>query len=121
MDHIFTLWAIIEEARHKSEKVYCCFVDFRKVFDSVPRVALFERLREIGISEMLRIAIMRLYERVTSRLRTTEGFSIPIQSNIGLKQGYPLSPTLFGLYIDELEDFLVNSSQLGMGAICIRF
>ena len=42
MDHVFTLRAIIEEARHRSQKVYCCFVDFRKAFDYVPRLALFQ-------------------------------------------------------------------------------
>ncbi len=115
MDHSFTLWAIIEKARHKSEKVYCCFVDFRKAFDSIPRVALLERLREIGISEMLRIGIMRLYETVVGRFWTPEGFSDPIHSTIGVKQGCPLSPTLFGLYIDELEDFLLKSSLPGDG------
>ena len=41
IDHIFTLWAMIEEARHRSSKVYCCFVDFWKAFDSVPREDLF--------------------------------------------------------------------------------
>jgi hypothetical protein len=35
IDHIFTLRAIIEEARHRSSKVYTCFVDFRKAFDTV--------------------------------------------------------------------------------------
>ena len=35
IDHIFTLQAVIEEARHRSLKFYCCFVDFRKAFDSV--------------------------------------------------------------------------------------
>jgi hypothetical protein len=29
--------AIIEEAQHHSSKVYCCFVDFQKAFDSIPR------------------------------------------------------------------------------------
>ena len=85
MDHIFTLWTIIEEARHISEIFYCCFVDFWKAFDSVPRVALFERLREIGISEMLRIAIMRLYETVVGRFWTLDGFLDPIHSTIGVK------------------------------------
>ena len=47
---------------------------------------------------------------MTGRLRTPKGFSVPIQSTIRVKQGCPLSP-LFGLYIDELEDFLANSSQ----------
>jgi hypothetical protein len=40
-DHIFTLSAIIEEARYCSSKVYCCFVDFWKAFDIVPLEALF--------------------------------------------------------------------------------
>ena len=78
-------------------------------------MALFERLREIGISVMLRIAIMRLYETVVGKFRTPDGFSDPIHSTIRVKQGCPLSPTLFGLYIDELEDFLLKSSVLGDG------
>jgi hypothetical protein len=41
IDHIFTLRAIIEETRHRSSKVYACFVDFRKAFDTVMREALF--------------------------------------------------------------------------------
>lgn len=32
------------------------------VFDSIPRVAPFQRLRDIGILEILLMAIMRLYE-----------------------------------------------------------
>ena len=64
---------------------------------------------------MLQTTILRLYEKVIGRLRTPEGFSDPIQSTIGVKQGCPLSPTLFGLYIDELEDFLMKSSQPGDG------
>ena len=38
-----------------------------------------------------------------------------IQSTIGVKQGCPLSPTLFGIYIDELEAFLYDCSLLGDG------
>lgn len=44
MDHIFTLRAIIEEAKHRSSKIYCCFVDFHKAFDTVPRHLLIEKL-----------------------------------------------------------------------------
>lgn len=110
MDHILTLRAIIKEAHHCSTKFYYFFMDFCKDFDTVPWVSLFQRLRDIRISEILLISIMRLYESVTSRFRMPEGFSVPIVSIIGVKQGFPLSPTLFGIYIDELETFLRDSS-----------
>ncbi|KAH9293842.1 hypothetical protein KI387_040956, partial [Taxus chinensis] len=88
-----------------------------KAFDSVPREALFRRLRDIGISETLLTAIMRLYEEVLGRLRTSVGLSDFIRSTIGVKQGCPLSPTLFGIYIDELEDFLRDHIQEGDGCL----
>jgi hypothetical protein len=106
IDHIFTLQAIIEEERHRSSKVYSCFVDFRKAFDSVSREAPFQRLRDIGISTTLLTTIMHLYESILGRLRTAHGMSDFIQSTIGVKQDFPPSPTLFGIYIDELETFL---------------
>jgi hypothetical protein len=60
IDHILTLKAIIEEAQHRSSKAYCCFVDFQKAFDFIPREALFQRLTDIDISDTILSAIMRL-------------------------------------------------------------
>jgi hypothetical protein len=37
-------------------------------------------------------------------------------SNIGAKQGCPLSPTLVGLYIDELE---TNLKEINMVSLCL--
>jgi hypothetical protein len=84
-NHIFNLRAIIEEAHHRFLKVYYCFVDFQKAFDSVSREALFQRLKDIAISRTLLTAIMRLYESVLSRLRTAHGISYFIKSTIKVK------------------------------------
>jgi hypothetical protein len=77
------------------------------------RDALFLRLRDIGISETLLVAIMRLYESVLGQLRMAHGLFDFIQSTIGAKQGCPLSSTLFGIYIDELESYLHEHIQEG--------
>ena len=53
-------------------------------------------------------AIYALYERVTGRVRCPSGLSEAIASTIGVKQGCPLSPTLFGLYIGEISDYILR-------------
>jgi hypothetical protein len=60
---------------------------------------------------------MRLYESVLGHLRMAHDLSDFIQSTIGVKQGCPLSPTLFRIYIDELESFLHEHIQEGDGCL----
>lgn len=43
-----------------------------------------------------------------------EDISQCFESNIGVKQRCPLSPTLFGLYIDKLEDWINNTKGEGI-------
>jgi hypothetical protein len=88
LDQAFVLNHILEGAKHKGSTVYCTFVDFRKAFDTVRHEHLWDRLRYYGIGGH---------------------FLQCIQS---LDQGDPLSPTLFGLYIETLQDYL----QHGMDA-----
>ena len=58
-------------------------------------------------------AIYALYERVTGRVRCPGGLSEAIAGTIGVKQGCPLSPTLFGLYIDEISDYILRAGGEG--------
>jgi hypothetical protein len=59
--------------------------------------SLFQKVRDIGISKTLLTAIMRLYKSILGCLRTTHELSSFIKSTIEIKQGCPLSPTLFGI------------------------
>jgi hypothetical protein len=60
-------------------------------------------------------AVHRLYEEVKFKIKTSAGISESFRSDIGVKQGCPLSPTLFCLYIDKLEELL--NLQEGDGAL----
>ena len=106
MDHGITLRHIVEKVWEDKEEVFCCFVDFKKAFDRVPRDKLWRRMEELEIPMHYRAAIHRLYEEVKVKIRTSVGISESFRSDIGVKQGCPLSPTLFGLYIDKLEEWL---------------
>jgi hypothetical protein len=117
IDHIFTLQVIIKEARHHSSKVYYCFVDFRKSFDSVSRESFFRRLKDNGISQTLLTTIMCLYELILGCLLIVHRMFNFNRSTIGVKRGCPLSPTLFGIYIDELKAFLHEHIQDSNGCL----
>ena len=45
-----------------------------------------------------------MYETISYKIKLKDGYLDPITSNLGLKQGCPLSPMLFNLYIDDVKD-----------------
>jgi hypothetical protein len=102
--HLVTFRIIVEEFRNTKTNLFFCFVAFRKYFDMVPRKNLWNK--EIKMPLDLRVAAIRMYENVISKFKNTKEWSKEINCNIGVKQGCPLSPTLFGIYIDKLEDCL---------------
>ena len=71
-----------------------------------PSTQLWNRKEELGIPDWYRAIVHRLYEKVRDKIKKCEGMSKCFGSDIGVKQGCPLSPTLFGLYIDMLEYLL---------------
>jgi hypothetical protein len=113
MDHIVTFRIIAEEFRNTKNNIFCCFFDFRKDFDMVPRKNLWTRLEEIKVCLKFRAAAIRIYENVIAKIKNIEGSSKEINCNIEVKQGCPLSPTLFGIYINKLEECLEKSGCVG--------
>jgi hypothetical protein len=71
----------------------------------------------------LRFFVVQLYEIFISKFRSIEAWLKEINCNIGVKQVFPLSPTLFGIYIDKLEDCLEVAGCFGppLASIVIIF
>ncbi|MCO5559545.1 hypothetical protein L7F22_013146 [Adiantum nelumboides] len=113
-DHIFTLRCLIDQAKARKRRLHCCFVDFRKAFDTIPPDRLFQRLQTLGIPSELLWGVFSLYERVSAKVRCPGGTSLSFASTIGVKQGCPLSSTLFGLYIDELSEHILHTGGDGV-------
>jgi hypothetical protein len=79
-------------------------------------------MEELGVPRHLRAAMHRMYEEVKVKIRTLAGISESFRSDIGVKQGCPLSPTLFGLYIDKLEEWpnSQGGDDIHLGKFVIR-
>ncbi len=108
-DHIFSLKSIINKyVRMNKARLYCCFVDFQKAFDSVPREALLLKLLRLNINGKLYKIIKHMYSSGSSRVKLPVGITTPFTTTTGIKQGDSLSPMLFNLYLEDLITDLHN-------------
>lgn len=66
----------------------------------------YGKLVEIGVPSKWKAAIQMLYEQVKDKIKTKEDFPESFNTNIGMKQGCPLFPTLFRVYTNNLEKWI---------------
>jgi hypothetical protein len=65
-------------------------------------------MQEIGLHGEMLSALQAMYRDVRCRVRTSQGLTDSFESTWGVKQGCPLSPLLFSLYVDPLEEELLT-------------
>ena len=107
----FILRTTIERQRAQGGKLYACFVDFKKAYDLVPRHLLWVKLQRAGLQGWFLQAVQALYADVPMCVKTPAGCTPTFQSLLGVKQGCPLSPNLFGMYVDDIERLMLASAE----------
>lgn len=96
-DHHLVLRTLIEKYTQQGDKkFFTCFVDLQRAFDTVSHDGLFYKLRNIGVNDLFYNTLKDMYNNIelcvkVDKYSMTENFT----SNIGVKQGDNLSPTLF--------------------------
>ena len=110
-DHIYVLKTVINMKILKGEKLYAAFIDFRKAYDTVNRQKLLDSLYNIGVGSKYAENIKAIYSKVQYSIKVKGKVMDPITSNLGLKQGCPLSPLLFNLYINDIAKYLNKNSR----------
>ena len=108
-DNIYILNHIINSKLHNGKKIYAFFVDFKSAFDTIDRSLLFKKLEKLNVPEYIIGAIKDLYRRTPFKVQDRRFYT-----ERGLKQGCPLSPLLFAIYISDLEKTLRNYQSGGI-------
>ena len=108
-DHILTLTTCIEKYIKKfKERLYTCFVDYAKAFDSVCREALLYKLWKLGMQGKFFRCIEHMYKNSTAKIKLLNKLSEKIYIICGTEQGHPISPELFKCFIHQLSEDLNN-------------
>ena len=108
-DSIFTLKSILSKYKNSGNKpVYSCFIDLNKAFDTVPRIDLLYKLGLCGIKGNILGVLKSLYSDINYSVKANGQYSTSFKSTHGVKQGCNLSPLLFNLFINDIQDIFKN-------------
>lgn len=114
-DNVFTLSSVINlHIRHKKRKLFAIFVDFKRAFDSVDHVDLWNKLFHVGVSSKILRVIIMLYSHATVQIKGSDGLSKSFEVTTGVLQGEPLSPLLFALFIADFDTFFYENGAQGI-------
>ena len=114
VDNIFVLNGLITHCINENKYLYCCFVDFTKAFDYIDRDILWYKLIKIGVRGQMLNIIRSIYNSVKSRVKCNNTLSETFSCNMGVRQGECLSPFLFAMYINDMEQDLENNGVNGI-------
>ena len=87
-DHIFVLRMLIEKyTKQNKAKLFTCFIDFKKAFDSVLHQTLFLKLQNLGITGLFyNTCIMKnIYIDNILRIKIGNGLTDEFHSELGVR------------------------------------
>ena len=103
-DNVFILHGIISHVLNSGNKLLCAFVDFTKAFDYVVRDNLWLKLVKLGIRGKMLNITRSIYSSVKSRVKLLNELSDENECLLGVRQGECLSPFLFSMFLNDIED-----------------
>ena len=110
-DHVFTLSTCIEKyVSIKKKRLYSCFVDYAKAFDTVCREALLYKLWKLRIQGKFFQCMEDMYTNSSAKIKLLNKLSEKIDVVCGTEQGHPMSHELFKCFVHQLSEEL-NSLQ----------
>ena len=111
VDNVFVLQGIITHVLNQGKQLYCAFIDFTKAFGYVVRDNLWVKLIKLGIRGKLLNTIMSMYNAVKSRVKYNNELSGSYSCTLGVRQGESLSPFLFAMFLNYIEN-IFNGKRL---------
>lgn len=87
-------------------------IDLEKAFDCVDHGILLAILDHVNVGSVIRDGVALAYQNCTTRLIVNKSLGAPIKVQRSVRQGCPLSPLLFCLYIETLCMKIINDNSI---------
>ena len=120
---MFVLHGVIELLLNKSKPVFCSFVDLQRAFDSTHRNALWFKLSKYNVSSKIIRLVKNMYSKIKLSVRNVASHDLRAHnasdigyftSKAGVFQGESLSPFMFSMFLNDLNDVLQSNEDVGI-------
>ena len=121
VQQILTLRLLAEKAKRQGKKIFNCFIDFQKAFDTIKHKIIWATLKSYGVETKMVALLKKIYESGQSAVRIGKENGEWFRTDVGTRQGDPMSPLLFIAYLDRVMDQVrLNTCGINIGRILIN-
>ena len=105
-DHLLVIKFLIDKyVGGANKKLFACFFDIRRAFDTIPRNLLFYTiLKNYQIGGNFLKILQKIYSGNEIFVKLPEGLCEPFVSSVGVLQGQTNSPLLFNLFVNKIAE-----------------
>lgn len=109
-EHTYIIQERLRRARTNHSELCLLSLDIKNAFGSVSHEAITPALKKQGIGDRFAEIINDMYNNAYTRILTDEGLSEPVLITIGVKQGEPVSGTVFNIYTNPIQQSVQGNS-----------
>ena len=88
VDHMFVLKSLVDIYLSRNRHLYCCFVDYRKAFDTVNRSKLWSKILSLNINGKLFNVVHNIYSQAKSCVCINSTLSNLFPCSVGVRQSF---------------------------------
>ncbi len=101
-EHIFRLSTILRNRKSQNKATFLAFLGAEKTFARIDSDLLLYKLLLNGVKGHIYESIKAIYQESICSINVNNMLTEWIDTNYGVKQGDTLSPTIFGIFINDI-------------------